>query len=69
MSPVRPVLGIDFDNTLVSYDELIHRVALERGLIRDEAKEPFVHLSLAFDVETVCESGVAGHCVDVGNSG
>jgi hypothetical protein len=27
------VIGIDFDNTLVSYDELIYRAALERGLI------------------------------------
>jgi hypothetical protein len=28
-----PVIGIDFDNTLVSYDALIHDVALERRLI------------------------------------
>lgn len=28
-----PVVGIDFDNTLVTYDALIHRAALERGLI------------------------------------
>lgn len=28
-----PVVGIDFDNTLVSYDALIHQVAVERGLI------------------------------------
>jgi hypothetical protein len=27
------VVGIDFDNTLVSYDAVIHQVALERGLI------------------------------------
>ncbi|MBI3252239.1 MAG: hypothetical protein HYZ52_02820 [Candidatus Omnitrophica bacterium] len=26
-------IGIDFDNTIASYDELIHRVALERNLI------------------------------------
>lgn len=26
-------LGIDFDNTIVCYDELFHRVALEQGLI------------------------------------
>lgn len=26
-------IGIDFDNTLVSYDALFHRVALEQGLI------------------------------------
>ncbi len=29
------VVGIDFDNTLVSYDALIRRVAVERGLIAD----------------------------------
>ena len=29
------VVGIDFDNTLVSYDTLIHTVALERRLIAD----------------------------------
>ena len=27
------IIGIDFDNTLVSYDALIHQTALERGLI------------------------------------
>ncbi len=27
------VLGVDFDNTIVRYDDLFHRVALERGLI------------------------------------
>jgi hypothetical protein len=26
-------IGIDFDNTIVTYDALFHRVALERGLI------------------------------------
>ena len=26
-------IGVDFDNTVVSYDELFHRVALERKLI------------------------------------
>lgn len=26
-------LGLDFDNTIVTYDRLFHRVALERGLI------------------------------------
>jgi len=29
-------LGVDFDNTLVSYDDLFHRCALERGLIPAE---------------------------------
>ena len=27
------VIGLDFDNTIVSYDELFHRVALEKSLI------------------------------------
>ena len=26
-------IGVDFDNTLVSYDEIFHRVALEQGVI------------------------------------
>ncbi len=30
-------VGIDFDNTIVSYDELMYRVAVDRGLI-DEAE-------------------------------
>jgi hypothetical protein len=28
-----PVIGIDLDNTLVSYDRLFHQLALEQGLI------------------------------------
>lgn len=27
------IIGIDFDNTIASYDELMHRLAVERGLI------------------------------------
>ncbi len=27
------VIGVDFDNTIVRYDELFHRIAVERGLI------------------------------------
>ncbi len=34
---MRPVVGIDFDNTLVSYDALIRRIAVERGLIAESA--------------------------------
>jgi hypothetical protein len=30
----RPLhIGVDFDNTIISYDDLFHRCALERGLI------------------------------------
>jgi hypothetical protein len=31
----RRVIGVDFDNTLVIYDELFQAIALERGLISD----------------------------------
>ena len=27
------LIGLDFDNTLVCYDKLFHKTALERGLI------------------------------------
>ena len=27
------VLGLDFDNTIIKYDELFHRVAFEKNLI------------------------------------
>ena len=30
---MKPVIGIDFDNTIVQYDELFHRLARERQLI------------------------------------
>jgi len=30
------VIGIDFDNTIVGYDELMYRLAIERGLIADD---------------------------------
>ena len=30
------VIGIDFDNTIVCYDEIFHKVAFERGLIQSE---------------------------------
>jgi hypothetical protein len=30
------IIGLDFDNTIVSYDSLFHRVALEKGLISEE---------------------------------
>lgn len=32
------VVGVDFDNTIVSYDELIYEAALERRLIEPEAE-------------------------------
>ncbi|MFA5166914.1 MAG: haloacid dehalogenase-like hydrolase [Candidatus Omnitrophota bacterium] len=33
MSAKNLLIGIDFDNTIVCYDDIFHRVALERGLI------------------------------------
>ena len=27
------IIGVDFDNTLISYDDVIYKLALERGLI------------------------------------
>ncbi len=33
MNASHPFIGIDLDNTLVSYDTLFHRLALEQGLI------------------------------------
>jgi hypothetical protein len=39
VSPVPLVVGVDFDNTLVSYDGLISSVALERGLIQDGTRK------------------------------
>jgi hypothetical protein len=35
---VTPRIGIDFDNTIVSYDELMYRAAVERGLISNGAE-------------------------------
>ena len=31
------ILGIDFDNTIVKYDNLFHKIALEKGLIDTSA--------------------------------
>jgi hypothetical protein len=33
---VTPILGVDFDNTIAGYDELIHRVAVEQKLIAED---------------------------------
>ncbi len=34
--PSSPTIGIDFDNTIVSYDEVCYQLALEQGLIPKE---------------------------------
>ena len=33
------VIGVDFDNTIVSYDDILHKVAVERGLIDPPQKK------------------------------
>jgi hypothetical protein len=33
------VIGVDFDNTIVGYDDLLHRLAAERGLIEAGARK------------------------------
>jgi hypothetical protein len=33
------IIGVDFDNTLVNYDDLIYAVALERGLIQTDIRK------------------------------
>jgi len=33
------VIGIDFDNTIVGYDELMYRLAIERGLITGDESD------------------------------
>ena len=38
------VIGIDFDNTIVRYDDVFHRVALERGLIPADLPETKSHV-------------------------
>ena len=33
------IIGVDFDNTIVSYDDLLHRVAVQRGLIHSDVSK------------------------------
>lgn len=32
------IVGVDFDNTIVNYDRLFHRVAVDRGLIPEQVR-------------------------------
>ena len=41
---MRYVIGVDFDNTIVTYDNLIHKVAVERGLISPKAIKSKKHI-------------------------
>ena len=36
---MKRIIGIDFDNTIICYDFLLHKIALERGLIDKTAKK------------------------------
>ena len=38
------IIGVDFDNTIVSYDDLIHRIAVERGLIPSDTLKSKKHI-------------------------
>lgn len=38
------LIGVDFDNTIVRYDELFHRLASERGLIPDRVPPSKEHV-------------------------
>ena len=35
---MRPLIGVDFDNTIVSYDDVIHKLAVQRGLVPTDVK-------------------------------
>jgi len=38
------VIGVDFDNTVVSYDDVMHRVALQQGLIQQDVPRSKQHI-------------------------
>jgi hypothetical protein len=60
------IIGLDFDNTIVSYDELFHRVALEGGLVpsdlpvRKEAVRDYLREAGKEDVWTEMQGTVYG---------
>jgi len=39
MSDINRIIGVDFDNTIVSYDDLMHRLAVEKGWISPEVSK------------------------------
>ena len=39
-----PLLGLDFDNTLVCYDKLFHRIAVEKGYINNNFKSSKIEI-------------------------
>ena len=38
------IIGVDFDNTIVSYDDIMHRVAVQRGLIHPSVRKSKKHI-------------------------
>lgn len=60
------IIGIDFDNTIVCYDRIFHRVAFERGLIPEEtplaknAVRDFLRVAGKEDVWTEMQGYVYG---------
>jgi hypothetical protein len=39
MTDINRIIGVDFDNTIVSYDDLMHRLAVEKGWISSEVSK------------------------------
>ncbi|MEG3969495.1 hypothetical protein QUA00_18015 [Microcoleus sp. T2B6] len=39
MTDINRIIGVDFDNTIVSYDDLMHRLAVEKGWISPEVSK------------------------------
>lgn len=38
------IIGVDFDNTILCYDNLLHKIAVERGLINPRIKKSKKHI-------------------------
>jgi len=38
------IIGVDFDNTIISYDKLMHALAMEKGLIHQDVKKSKKHV-------------------------
>jgi hypothetical protein len=60
------VLGLDFDNTIICYDDLFHKVALEKGLIpaslpkEKNIVRDHLHANCAEDEWTIIQGEVYG---------
>lgn len=38
------IIGVDFDNTIVNYENIMHKIAVQRGLIPPDAKKSKKHI-------------------------